>query len=72
MDEISYSIYVESDEGYCPSSYDMAREMEEAPSLLDLAPIPPMTKWIKFKKWTPDQIWEDQKGCDNLSDSKIQ
>ena len=42
---LSYSIYVESDEGFCPSSYDMARNIEEAPSLLDLEPLPAMTKF---------------------------
>jgi len=70
--EVSYSIYVENDEGYSPSSYDMAREMEEAPSLLDLEPIPPMTKSLHFRQWTAKQKWEDQQWCDDLSNGKIQ
>jgi len=67
--EISYSIYVENDEGFCPSSYDMARDVEEAPSLLDLEPIPPMSKWLSFKKL---KKWEEKKWCDDLSNGKIQ
>jgi len=69
MNEISYSIYVENDEGFCPSSYDMARDVEEAPSLLDLEPIPPMSKWLSFKKL---KKWEEKKWCDDLSNGKIQ
>ena len=67
--EISYSIYVENDEGFCPSSYDMARDVEEAPSLLDLEPIPPMSKWLSFKKL---KKWEEKKWCDDLSNGRIQ
>ena len=69
MTEISYSICVESDEGFCPSSYDMARNIEEAPSLLDLEPLPPMSKWISFKKL---KKWEEEKWCDDLSNGRIQ
>jgi len=69
MNEISYSIYVENDEGFCPSSYDMARDVEEAPSLLDLEPIPPMSKWLSFKKL---KKWEEKKWCDDLSNGRIQ
>ena len=69
MTEISYSIYVESDEGFCPSSYDMARDIEEAPSLLDLEPLPPMSKWLSFKKL---KKWEEKKWCDDLSNGRIQ
>ena len=66
---ISYSIYVESDEGFCPSSYEMARDVEEAPSLLDLEPLPPMSKWLSFKKL---KKWEEKKWCDDLSNGNIQ
>ena len=69
MNEISYSIYVESDDGFCPSSYDMARDIEEAPSLLDLEPLPPMSKWLSFKKL---KKWEEKKWCDDLSNGRIQ
>ena len=69
MTEISYSIYVESDDGFCPSSYDMARDIEEAPSLLDLEPLPPMSKWLSFKKL---KKWEEKKWCDDLSNGRIQ
>ena len=73
--EISYSIYVESDEGFCPSSYEMAREIEEAPSLLDLDPLPVMNKFLYFsigKKSRTLGKWRNKKWCDDLSNSKIQ
>ena len=75
MTEISYSIYVESDDGFCPSSYDMAREIEEAPSLLDLDPLPVMDKFAGFGKGQKNRSlgkWRDQKWCDDLSNGKIQ
>ena len=75
MTEISYSIYVESDEGFCPSSYEMAREIEEAPSLLDLDPLPVMNKFLYFsigKKSRTLGKWRNKKWCDDLSNSKIQ
>jgi len=78
MNEISYSIYVESDEGFCPSSYEMAREIEEAPSLLDLEPLPAMTKFLDFSKSTYRKKsiklgkWRNKNWCDNLSNGKIQ
>jgi len=73
--EISYSIYVENEEGFCPSSYDMAREMEEAPSLIDLEPLPAMTKFLDFstaKRSRRLRKWRNQNWCDNLSNGKIQ
>ena len=78
MNEISYSICVESDEGFCPSSYDMARNIEEAPSLLDLEPLPAMTKFLDFSKsvYRKKSIrlgkWRNKKWCDDLSNSNIQ
>jgi hypothetical protein len=75
MNEISYSIYVESDDGFCPSSYDMARDIEEAPSLLDLDPLPVMNKFLDFstgKKSRKLGNWRNEKWCDDLSNSKIQ
>ena len=75
MTEISYSIYVESDEGFCPSSYDMARDIEEAPSLLDLEPLPVMNRFLDFsagKKFRKIGKWRNEKWCDDLSNSKIQ
>ena len=75
MTEISYSIYVESDDGFCPSSYDMARDIEEAPSLLDLDPLPVMNRFLDFstgKKSRKLGKWRNEKWCDDLSNSKIQ
>ena len=75
MNEISYSIYVESDDGFCPSSYDMARDIEEAPSLLDLDPLPVMNRFLDFstvKKSRKLGKWRNEKWCDDLSNSKIQ
>ena len=78
MNEISYSIYVESDEGFCPSSYDMARDIEEAPSLLDLEPLPAMTRFLDFSKnaYIKKSIrlgkWKNKKWCDDLSNGRIQ
>ena len=72
---LSYSIYVESDDGFCPSSYDMARDIEEAPSLLDLDPLPVMNKFLDFstgKKSRKLGNWRNEKWCDDLSNSKIQ
>ena len=78
MTEISYSIYVESDEGFCPSSYEMASDIEEAPSLLELEPLPAMTKFLDFSKSASRKKsrtlgkWRNKKWCDDLSNSKIQ
>ena len=72
MTEISYSIYVESDEGFCPSSYEMARDIEEAPSLLDLEPLPAMYIFLDFSTRRKIGKWREKEWCDNLSNSKIQ
>ena len=75
---LSYSIYVESDEGFCPSSYEMARDIEEAPSLIDLEALPAITKFLDFSKSTYRKKsirlgkWRNKKWCDDLSSSNIQ
>jgi hypothetical protein len=56
----------------------MARNIEEAPSLLDLEPLPAMTKFLDFSKsaYRKKSIrlgkWRNKKWCDDLSNSNIQ
>ena len=49
--------------------------MEEAPSLIDLEPLPAMTKFLDFstaKRSRRLGKWRNQNWCDNLSNGKIQ